>query len=275
MGDVFLISFVSVTLAAIIGVYIRNKIWGLSNKPKTPNEYGRAWAAYAAFTSVLVSTPRFIHQEFELALIQLLIVILVYPTIAYVVGSLYGLRKISNQPRSQESTMENVIIKSPPASKNNPLITSKPTTYNNQESNYLKKVDLGKDKEMAPSIDENNLWEIGVDEFDGVSRKKGLWAKAFAEADGDENKAKANYLKVRVAELKLEVSKDTQKIKNNVVVQAQNIDTPQKEENSNLNSKEEGTINCPMCRMVNFWGRNNCLSCNYDLNNLKKIYYLS
>lgn len=101
MGDAFLISFVSVALAAFIGIYIRHKIWGLSNKPKTPNEYGRAWAAYAAFTSVLVSTPRFIHKEFELALIQLLIVILVYPTIAYVVGSLYGLRKFSNQTISK------------------------------------------------------------------------------------------------------------------------------------------------------------------------------
>ena len=235
MGDAFLISFVSVALAAFIGIYIRHKIWGLSNKPKTPNEYGRAWAAYMAFVSLMASFPRFIHKEFELALIQLLFVSLVYPTIAYVVGYLCGLRKFSNHPRSQETTMENVIIKSPPVSKNYSSITSKPTTYSNndQESNYLKKVDLGKEKEVAPPVDENSLWEIAVDEFDGVSRKKGLWAKCFAEVDGDENKAKANYLKVRVAELKLAVSRETQRIKNSDLIQAQNIDTSLKEENSN------------------------------------------
>ena len=49
---------------------------------------------------------------------------------------------------------------------------------------------------------DDNLWEQVAEEFDGPDRKKGLYARLFAENNGDEIKIKAMYYRVRVEELK-------------------------------------------------------------------------
>lgn len=41
------------------------------------------------------------------------------------------------------------------------------------------------------------LWAIALAEFEGTSRRPGVWARVFAEAQGNEALAKANYLKSR------------------------------------------------------------------------------
>ena len=54
-----------------------------------------------------------------------------------------------------------------------------------------------------PTIASQNtdlIWESISKEFNTSSRKEGLWAKCFVEADGDENKAKLQYLKFRFDE---------------------------------------------------------------------------
>lgn len=55
-----------------------------------------------------------------------------------------------------------------------------------------------------PSLSEEDLWAIAADEVDGPTRRKGLWAKAFAEAQGNEAAAKVSYLKWRVEQLQNE-----------------------------------------------------------------------
>ena len=44
-------------------------------------------------------------------------------------------------------------------------------------------------------------WRRALEEFEGGSRRPGLWGKSFAEANGDEAIAKASYLQVRASEL--------------------------------------------------------------------------
>lgn len=51
-------------------------------------------------------------------------------------------------------------------------------------------------KSVRSDISED-IYEIVCDEFEKGHREKGLWAKSLAECDGDENKAKARYLKMR------------------------------------------------------------------------------
>lgn len=46
-----------------------------------------------------------------------------------------------------------------------------------------------------------HIWSAAISEFDGPSRRPGLWARAFAEAQGNEPAAKANYLRYRASEL--------------------------------------------------------------------------
>ncbi|MES1980775.1 MAG: hypothetical protein V4451_22270 [Pseudomonadota bacterium] len=48
---------------------------------------------------------------------------------------------------------------------------------------------------------DEHLWSAALAEFENSSRRPGLWARVFAEADGNESVAKAAYLKTRVAEL--------------------------------------------------------------------------
>ncbi len=50
-------------------------------------------------------------------------------------------------------------------------------------------------------VDEEALWADALREFEGPSRRKGLWARLFAEAGGVENTAQAAYLSTRVAEM--------------------------------------------------------------------------
>lgn len=52
----------------------------------------------------------------------------------------------------------------------------------------------------VPSPKEEALWADVAVEFAGPERRAGLYAKALAAANGDEGRAKANYMKARVAE---------------------------------------------------------------------------
>jgi hypothetical protein len=42
---------------------------------------------------------------------------------------------------------------------------------------------------------ESKYWELALQEFNSENRNAGLWAQCFSDCDGDENKAKARYLK--------------------------------------------------------------------------------
>lgn len=45
-------------------------------------------------------------------------------------------------------------------------------------------------------------WDDALKEFESSNRVGSLWAKCFSDANGDENKAKALYIKLRVAQMK-------------------------------------------------------------------------
>ena len=48
---------------------------------------------------------------------------------------------------------------------------------------------------------EEDAYERAAEEIENKSQNKGMWAKAFADADGDEQKQKALYLKYRAKQL--------------------------------------------------------------------------
>lgn len=53
-------------------------------------------------------------------------------------------------------------------------------------------------------VPEEQFWSVALAEFEGSSRRTGLWAMAFSEAQGNEAVAKATYLRIRATELELE-----------------------------------------------------------------------
>jgi hypothetical protein len=58
----------------------------------------------------------------------------------------------------------------------------------------------------TPEIDEDALYEQAFNELQGEERVVSTWSRAFAEAAGDEQKAKALYISARVSSLKQELS---------------------------------------------------------------------
>lgn len=54
------------------------------------------------------------------------------------------------------------------------------------------------DKEAASESDEETIYATALSEIQTDSVRPGLWAKAFADSEGDENKCKALYIRLRV-----------------------------------------------------------------------------
>ncbi|CAN1564383.1 RDD [Burkholderiaceae bacterium] len=63
----------------------------------------------------------------------------------------------------------------------------------------------------STSVKEEEFWEQAANELESPQRKVGLWAKCFAETNGDENKTKVEYLKQRVAQLVIAESENISK----------------------------------------------------------------
>ena len=61
-----------------------------------------------------------------------------------------------------------------------------------------------KAKLAAQKLAEEHLYELAAEEIAANNIRPGLWAKAIAEADGDDAKAKARYIKLRVETMKAE-----------------------------------------------------------------------
>ena len=61
-----------------------------------------------------------------------------------------------------------------------------------------------KAKLAAQKLAEEHLYELAAEEIAANNIRPGLWAKAIAEADGDDAKAKARYVKLRVDIMKAE-----------------------------------------------------------------------
>ena len=61
-----------------------------------------------------------------------------------------------------------------------------------------------KAKLAAQKLAEEHLYELAAEEIAANNIRPGLWAKAIAESDGDDAKAKARYIKLRVEAMKAE-----------------------------------------------------------------------
>ena len=80
-------------------------------------------------------------------------------------------------------------------------VVDKPIQTPPAESQLASKPVKRKTFEVDNSRQEEELYAQAAAELNGNDRDKGLWARCFAECDGDENKAKVLYLKTRVRRL--------------------------------------------------------------------------
>lgn len=167
----------SVLAGLLIGLFIKLQIWGESNKPRTPIDHGRAWAAYVAFFSVLSCAYFFYHDSLRNAIATVLLNVFVFPLISFIGGLAYGYFKT----REQNPPDHSPVAAQPGASPSRALVAAAPA----QQTEEL-------------------MWASALGEFESDQKRAGLWAKSFAQADGNDAQAKAYYLKQRVAELQTE-----------------------------------------------------------------------
>ena len=76
------------------------------------------------------------------------------------------------------------------------------------------------EKTVAEPLAED--WEKALIEFEDDNRVKGLWAKIYAENNGDENISKAQYIKIRAAELAITRRAKIAENRENMYAQAPN-----------------------------------------------------
>ncbi|WP_084455192.1 DUF2569 family protein [Comamonas composti] len=107
------------------------------------------------------------------------------------------------------------------------------------------------DVEQKLDFEDEVLWEQALIEVDGEHRRAGLWAKYYAQCNGDESKAKANYLIARVREMQ------DLRIK---AQQEQQQKISEKEENERIWENSSKGI-CPNCDNIILWGSIECNRC--------------
>tara|TARA_B110000008_G_C16706243_1_gene458862 strand:- start:185 stop:616 length:432 start_codon:yes stop_codon:yes gene_type:complete len=80
------------------------------------------------------------------------------------------------------------------------LITQKAKQSSRNVKEIVKEADrrVGVKKEIKS---EEDAYERAGEELEELSMNKGIWAKAFADSDGDEHKQKALYIKYRAEQL--------------------------------------------------------------------------
>lgn len=231
MGIALFTSLLMLAISVSVGLYIKNKIWGIANKPSNAIEYARAWGAYLAFIVPLASIHLFIKKDFVNALVGFLINLIVFPLLATFCGYVYGQFKSKNSAQSARITSYTLLgiafigfifaIKS--LNDNHMFAFSAmakvdfdigivlanyigalivPTCvlmlglklYKN--SNHLTPSTL-----IRSNAVNDECYEKALSELNSETMKASTWAKALASSDGNDAKAKSLYIQLRVNEL--------------------------------------------------------------------------
>lgn len=98
---------------------------------------------------------------------------------------------------------------------------NKEPSKNTYEKSPIKSTKMSNEDTLAPSkyeeeqkdsqFNENEIYEQISNELDAGTHQKGLWTKAIAEAEGNESKVKAIYIKLRFNQIKEEEKKERER----------------------------------------------------------------
>ena len=105
-----------------------------------------------------------------------------------------------------------------------------------------------KAKLAAQKLAEEQLYEFAAEEIAANNIRPGLWAKAIAESDGDDAKAKARYIKLRVETMKAEADLQDHASENAYKAEAE----MRKREEELRREKARDTLNPPTGEAPNF-----------------------
>jgi len=143
-----------------------------------------------------------LHIRFDKLAGYLIVNIIFLPFVLIVIGKLLGARKLES-PEVQilgASFQENNKMQS--MSKNTSSISVIDNKNIQNDTSHRLTFKLKQEGNSCPSIDENTTWEKALNEFESSNRNNGLWARLFSKHEGNEARAKAEYLQLRAEEFK-------------------------------------------------------------------------
>ena len=112
--------------------------------------------------------------------------------------------------------------------------------FQKTQSAVIENKDLEPDAEKEEHMIEEEFYELAYEEIESGNLKKGLWAKAFSEAEGDENKTKALYIKYRFDQIKeghKEIEQEEEEVKIDSKLESEKKIVESKIESNNLHIK--------------------------------------
>ena len=178
--------------------------YGLSGRQKDPVSHGRKVAAWVA-ASVVITTPSMHRNGPDLA-VFILINGLVLGGVAFVVGYLW--RKFRPVKELIASASPVMPVTSNSASTSQIVVAEKTDhSERSRRSNTpdtTEKIPPKTSLNTVSSQSDEEFFAIAFQEVNSGNTVQGLWAKIFAETDGDENKTKARYLSARAGQLEAE-----------------------------------------------------------------------
>lgn len=128
----------------------------------------------------------------------------IWPLIVSLIGASIWTAYLSNSQRVRLTYEHSVLCESSAAgdalaTRQSPSISSKPIK---SQIKHMPDVNTQTSVHVTQTtqIDEE-FWAKALAEYDGRTRRPGLWARVFSEADGNEALAKASYLKCRAEEM--------------------------------------------------------------------------
>lgn len=142
-------------------------IWKQASKfapGDTPKNTGIRWASFGAFMAFATAINLILNSPLLLAAKVFLTILFVFPSALFAIGFSFQLIK-SKASLFAESSLKN----------------KKEASYGTRDS--------------------EEIWERISKEMDGEIKNKALWAKSFAEANGNLESAKATYMKSRYDQL--------------------------------------------------------------------------
>ena len=157
---------VAVGISAVAYKLISPK--GKSTKPLDSARRGAAWGTFSALSTTL---PDVLHTFSPQAWLKLAICLIATLIFGFLMGFAIGsIRFWKRKPKIDTASVG---------------------------TGESKKVDSASYSEI-PAKDRQDIYTVVADEIESKNVDRGVWARAFAEADGDAEKTKASYIRLRV-----------------------------------------------------------------------------
>jgi formylglycine-generating enzyme required for sulfatase activity len=210
--SIFFSAAINVGLACIVAFGLFRLIAG-NGKVATAIDYGRKWLAWVVFACTATTLPKFFRKLDTDSFFAWLAVTITLGIVAFVVGSFYGKyfkqEKGKSLKTKEKQTGVNSVLSSSMIRVSEKAIPFNPTTQRQDKTDHTQ-TDIITQKtiptiatQKLPKADlgDEAFYEKAFNELESEDRKVGLWGKVFAEAQGNESLAKANYLKIRSGQL--------------------------------------------------------------------------